>query len=285
MTTMTIENAKTKVVFKKGDVLRTALTEEPGAGAVKFAKMILEEYNFLVSKENYRIKLTTGDYYEIADMFRANGGINNIGSRMEYNGIAIEVAGDIIYGDFEEFKRIKRCHFCGYFYWDITKNNSSHVCSSECKQGKDIVLKHYRRQIRNAGKQKRPTYKDLYYLDGEYPCWTNEYRMFEYDRKRGCYSYGDDLEVAIARHQLNVKMGGKKKKTQAINYNGTEKVTKIAVRLNNHSEKVKSKTTVIRKSREEIEKHLLETYGATKLAEERIRAEKAGRGFFYVETI
>lgn len=281
MTTMTIENAEAKVEFKKGDVLRTALTEEPGAGAVKFAKWILEAYDF-VGKENYRIKLTTGDYYEIADMFRANGGINIVGSRMEYSGVAIDVARTITYGDLQT-DRIKRCHFCGYFYWDITKNNSSHVCSPECKTGKDNVLRKYRRQVRNADKPKRKLLKDEHY-SYEYSFFESDYWMREYDRRHQAYSYGDNFEAVVGYHQVAAKNGGKRVKVpQKIEYNGTEKVKSIYVKSPRYDKSIKtaSKVKSFKMSRKEIEGHLLESYGAQKLAYERRFAQLHSIGKAY----
>lgn len=49
--------------------------------------------------------------------------------------------------------KIKDCAFCGYVYRDITKNNSSKVCSRACKAGKDAEEK--RRKRREKGEFNR----------------------------------------------------------------------------------------------------------------------------------
>ena len=241
MTTKTIE-------FKEGEVLtKTGLKVDPGAGAVKLAQ-----------------EFAVGRTYE------------------EVEGIMT----DLIDGNFEgaEDKRVKRCHYCGYFYRDVTKNNSSHVCSPECKTGKDIVLKQYRREVRNEGKPKRKLLKDEHYYDGEYSFFSNDFWMREYDRRHQTYSYGNNFEAVVGYHQVKAKNGGKRVNVpQKIDYNGTEKVTPIHVKLPRHDKSVKtaSKVKSYKMSREEIEGHLLESYGAKKLAYERRFAQLHSIGKAY----
>lgn len=44
--------------------------------------------------------------------------------------------------------RIKDCAYCGYLYRDITKPNSSKVCSPECKKGIDAERKRDKRHAK-----------------------------------------------------------------------------------------------------------------------------------------
>ena len=184
----------TTIKVEKGQLLITALKVEPGAGAVAYA-------------ESYVKEMTLEHVTPLCEDLVGGGTIR-----------LLEALG---FSD----KKVRRCQYCGYYYRDATKNNSSLVCSDECKTGKDIVLKAYRRKVAYAGKPRRPTYKELYYRGEEtgYPHWMNERYMLEYDRKHESYSYGDNLEAVIGREMQKAKMGGKKRLTQAIDYNGRKR--------------------------------------------------------------
>lgn len=241
----------TKIKVEKGQLLTTALKVNPGPGAIDFAMRYVEELTL-----EHVIPLCT----------------------------------DLVDGYFEEIddKKVRRCQYCGYYYRDSTKNNSSLTCSTECKTGKDIVLKDYRRKVRNAGKTKRQTYKDKYYAEytsdgeiNEYPFWTSDYRAREYDRKHGgVYSYGDDFEKIVGRALLNRKMGGKKKIPQVIDYDGYKKAKPFAVKISEKQHKTKECIT-IKRSAADIEADLLERYGEEKLAKARYEAMLFGRGRYH----
>lgn len=236
----------TTIKVEKGQVLITALTVGPGEGAVEFAMRYVEEL--------------TIEHVE-------------------------EVCKDLVSGNIEEIndKKVRRCQFCGYYYMDKTKNNSSLTCSDECKTGKDIVLKAYRRKVKEDSKPKRPTYKQLYYFgrDTEYPHWASEFHMFENDRKHGAYSYGDNFEEVVGKALLNAEMGGKKKKAQVIDYDGDEIVIPFAVKLSEKQHKTKVHKT-IKRSASEIEADLLARYGAEKLASARREAMIFGKGKYQI---
>lgn len=236
----------TLIKVEKGQLLITALKQDPGEGAIEFAMRYVEEMT------------------------------------LEHVGAVCE---DLVSGNFEEInnKKVSRCQFCGYYYADKTKNNSSLTCSDSCKTGKDIVLKAYRRKVKSAGKPKRPSYEQLYYFgrDTEYPHWSSEFHMFENDRKRGAYSYGDNFEEVIGKAILNAKMGGKKKKQQLIDYDKFDGAIPFAVKLSEKQLKTMVHKT-IKRSAADIEADLVARYGAKKLAEERRRARfvaKGGYGF------
>jgi len=176
---MTTKTAKktTKTTFKlnKGDVLaKTGLKVKPGEGAVEFARQFFPPFV---------------DYHE-----------------------GLEIATDLIDGFFVgvEDPRVRRCNHCGYYYRDKTKNNSSLVCSEDCKDGKDTVLQWYRREIRKADKPRRLSWMDMHYathIPGtseklEYPFWKSDWHMFEYDRKHKSYSFGDNFEQYVAQQKL-----------------------------------------------------------------------------------
>lgn len=231
----------TTIKVEKGQLLITALKQEPGKGAVEFAMRYVEEL--------------TIEHVE-------------------------EVCKDLVSGNIEEIndKKVRRCQFCGYYYMDKTKNNSSLTCSDECKTGKDIVLKAYRRKIKEDAKPKRPSYRDKYCAwHLEYPFWQSDFHMKENDRKHGAYSYGDNFEEVVGKALLNAEMGGKKKKAQVIDYDGDENVIPFAVKLSEKQHKTMEHKT-IKRSATDIEADLLARYGAKKLAEERRRAHFFAKG-------
>lgn len=240
----------TTIKIPKGYVMGpTALKVWPGEGAVNFAKQFVAE----MTEEH-----------------------------------VMEVCEDLVAGYFVGYgdKKVRRCQFCGYYYRDTTKNNFSLVCSDECKTGKDIALKAWRRKTKSAGKPRRLTYKDLYYAEYwpgtgvklEYPFWASDFHMFEYDRKHKAYAYGDNLEEVVARALLNIEMGGKKKSTQTIDYDGDQKAAKFAVKL---SEKQRKTTEVViyKSSSEDIAAGFIERYGADKMAQVRRAAIIWGKGY------
>lgn len=221
------------IKLEKYDVLnRTALKVDPGKGAVDFAKRYVEEMTLLHVEA---------------------------------------VCKDLIAGNFEEIddKKVRRCQYCGYFYRDNTKNNSSLVCSDECKSSKDIVLKAFRRKEKAEGKPRRASFKEMYYTEHlEYPFFTSEKKMMEYSARHEV-SYGDEFEETIGKVMTNRMMGGKKKSTQNIEYNGDEVTSKIKVRIASHGNKEAGQVV---KYKADCQTELMQRYGARKLEQERIRA-------------
>lgn len=237
----------TKIKLKKGEVLKdTFLKVSPGEGAIEFARRYFF-FNML-------------DYDEL------------------------EIATALVDGDFAEVNdpRVRRCAHCGYYYRDKTKNNSSVTCSKECGTSKDIVLKAWRREVRKVGKVRRLSWLDLHYVSSskgkplEYPFWKSNWHMFEYDRKRKVYSFGDDFEQYVAQQKRKEESGNKRKTPEHIDYNGDIKPRNIYVKLGGHIGY--GKVTVMKRSREEIEADLLARYGAKKLQQERFRAQMASVG-------
>lgn len=241
----------TNIKLKKGDVLKsTFLKVAPGAGAVDLA----QRYYFF----------NMVDYDEL------------------------EIAAALVDGHFEgvDDPKVRRCAHCGYYYRDRTKNNMSVTCSKECASGKDIVLKAWRREVRKDDKVHRLTWLDLHYASSykgeplEYPFWRNDWHMFEYDRKRKVYSFGDDFEQYVAQQKRKAEMGGKRKTAEQIDYDGYNVPRNIHVKLGGHVGY--GKVTVIKQNREKIEAELLARYGAKKLQQERVRAQMAALGRYKI---
>lgn len=233
---MTTKTNQPAIKLNEGEVLRTALKVEPGAGAIKLAQ------EFAVGRT----------YEEVA-----------------------EIMADLIDGYFEgaDDKRVKRCHYCGYFYRDVTKNNSSHVCSPECKAGKDVVMQDYRRKVKASDKPKKLTNRDKYYnADHEYPFWISEYEMMKHSWKYELMT--NDVEKYEAAKQRKIMIGGKRRGTpEAIDYNGDEhNVKDIHVKFTPNNRDA-GKEHVKSVSASDQDAYLLQKYGATKLAQERRRAQ------------
>lgn len=78
-------------------------------------------------------------------------------------------------------KRVKRCNYCGYWWWDDSLRNTKRTCSDECKRGiKTIQRREQRaRQELLNPKPQKPTLMDDYLWWLEYPFWVNEYSMIK----------------------------------------------------------------------------------------------------------
>lgn len=236
----------TTLKLKQGEVLKDTAFKNPGAGAIEFAREYIEQEI---------------DYYELLDVMT-----------------------DLIDGNFVEIhdKKVKRCQCCGFYYRDKTKNNSATTCSPECKATKDAVLKTYNRRIKaEQNGTARKDYRYGRYAYGEYPFWVNDAAMFEYDRKQGVYSYGDNLESVIATAQKRALMGGKKRVTENFGlYEGewSNAETQRLPEFWGDTPATGGKVKVIKRSREEIEADLLARYGERKLKEARRRAIEYAKG-------
>lgn len=203
----------------------------------------------------------------------------------------LEVMASVIDGYVEgiDDKKVKRCGYCGHLYIDPTKNNSSKVCSDECKGGKDYEGKKEKRKITKVTTGKARKYaNDLYYhSDIEYPFWVGngkmsaEDTMMAFDRKRGVISLGDNFENVVATYQRRQRMGGKRKNTDNTNLyesKWSNSVWKPSAEFWGDTKPVASKVKVIKRTREDIEAYMLETFGEKKLAMARKRALDYAKG-------
>ena len=232
--------------LKQGEVLKATAFKKPGTAAIEFARQY-------IGPDMY--------YYEMLD-----------------------VMSDLIDGNFIEIhdKKVKRCQCCGFYFRDVTKNNSATTCSRECKAGKDAVLKTYKRRVRKEQEgTERKSFKHGRYYGGEYSFWCSEWAMFEYDRKHAIYSHGDDFEEVVASAQRRVLMGGKKRVTDNYGlYEGewSNSETVRSPEFWGDTKTVGGKVKTIKRSREEIDAYLLEKYGEKKLAKARYEAEIHAKG-------
>lgn len=231
--------------IKQGEVLKATAFNNPGAGAIEFARQY-------------------------------------IGAGQTYDDM-IEVMAAVIDGNFIEVhdKKVKRCQCCAFYFRDKTKNNSATTCSRECKASKDAVIKTINRRIRTEQSGKaRPTYKDGRYYAGEYSFWCNDQAMFEYDRKHKSYAQGDNFEAVIATAQKRLKMGGRKKVTtdfKLYEKNWSSSLYKPSMEFYGDTPATGGSVKVIKRSREEIEEDLLDRYGEKHLAKMRKFAQDHAR--------
>lgn len=227
-----------------------------------------------------------------------------ISSEMTYEEM-LEVMAHVIDGyiEVENRKRLRICNCCGYFFIDVTKNNSALICSDSCKKKKDAVLQELRREERRADKPRRLSFKDIYYVqylkDGtklEYPYWneakfgnyirTPEQIMYEYDRNRKIESYGDDFEQIIGIKLLQMEQILPKKKVPELIIYDSEKGVKrppFVVKFSPYNNDVKKPINypVVKKEKGEVEADLQSRYGEYKLKQAKRRAmyHKTGNYF------
>lgn len=163
------------IKIPRGQVLETALLEIPGSGALDLMREISER------------------------------------ERCDLPFIYLNIR-DGVFDDYLASDRINNCQHCGYPYRDITKNNSSLVCCTDCKRKKDIFLKDLRRQRQRAGDpNRRFSYKELHMTGGEYPFWKSIEHAEMHDMRNGSYCYGDNLEAVAGAAQMRALMGGRRK--------------------------------------------------------------------------
>lgn len=240
----TTQTAKTKEMLV---ITKTAFKVEPGAGAIQFARELYYKY---AAAENDPIltaqRIIDAEYPE------------------------------------HEHKKVKCCQYCGYFFRDKTKNNSSKVCSDDCKAGKDVVMRTHKRRTKAADKPRKLTNRQKYYYSHyEYPFWINEYEMMKDAWSRETLT--DEIEKHEAKRELKEKNGGKRRgEPEKIEYNGDEGyIRNIQVKLTPYNREL-AKVHVKKMTAEKQTAYLLKTYGALKLAQERRRAlifERNGRRF------
>lgn len=226
--------------LKQGEVLKDTAFKNPGTGAIDFARRY-------------------------------------IGPGMDYHDM-LEVMEDVVDGNIVEIhdKKVKRCQCCGYFFRDITKNNSATTCSRECKAGKDAVLKTYTRRVKKEQNGTgRKSFKYGRYHGGEYPFWVNDWAMFEYDHKHNIYAHGDDFEEVVAAAQRRILAGGRKRVTDNYGLYEGEWSNKETTRSHDFwgdTPTTGGKVKTIKRTRADIEAYMLDKYGEKKLAKARYEA-------------
>lgn len=125
---------------------KTAEYREPGEGAIKFARQYVEG---LTREEALPVikRLLKGEMHDPTD------------------------------------KRVKRCDYCGYWWYDDSLRNNKKTCSDECKRGiKTMQRKEQRANkalLNPIPKRKKHRLIDDYIWWLEYPFWVNEYPMIK----------------------------------------------------------------------------------------------------------
>lgn len=117
---------------------------DPGEGAIKYAHQVFEG-NSRIEVETMLPALLKGELNEAED------------------------------------KRVKRCDYCNYWFYDDSLRNTRRTCCDDCK----ISYKTLQRRKQRADKAflnpkpRKDKLEDLYLWWLEYPCWANEYAMIK----------------------------------------------------------------------------------------------------------
>lgn len=102
-------------------------------------------------------------------------------------------------------KRVKRCDFCGYQWYDDSLRNTRKTCSSECKTGiKTLQRAKQRETARLIARQvRKKTKRELnYYYWFEYPFWLSEYEMLKQSWKYEVPYDAEFMSVVDANNQI-----------------------------------------------------------------------------------
>ncbi|HET7579775.1 MAG TPA: hypothetical protein VFK33_10875 [Bacillales bacterium] len=123
-------------------------------------------------------------------------------------------------------KRVKRCSYCGYFYRDKTRNNSSKTCSRECKIDRDTLKRRQKKldkELLEGKPSRKKTLREELYADWlEYPFWANEDAMIRYHRQMESGYSTRKVEQIAAAKQRDEMMGGKRTPRRVVPYSGRE---------------------------------------------------------------
>ncbi|MCG7314928.1 hypothetical protein MHL30_17555 [Priestia flexa] len=78
-------------------------------------------------------------------------------------------------------KRIKRCDYCNYWFYDESLRNTKRTCCDDCKTSYKTLQTAKRRAEKALfnPKPKKERLQDLYLWWLEYPFWANEYAMLK----------------------------------------------------------------------------------------------------------
>lgn len=221
---------------------KTTQYKQPGAGAIEFAATFMEGTTFTTGMPVIK-QLMEGKMHDPND------------------------------------KKVKTCAFCGYYYRDKTKNNSSKTCSPECKIDLDTFRRAQKKadkELLNPKKVKDVEVKYVYWL--EYPFWNREYDMLKNSWKYEAPYSPDKIEQINAAKQRAAMLGGKRKPKRVVPYNGDEKgSSKVSVNFGKKAvNKKPSEVVSSRMSPEEMKAYFESKYTEEHLRKERWRAMNTG---------
>lgn len=152
-------------------------------------------------------------------------------------------------------KRIKECIVCGGTFRDNTRPGNKKTCSPECA---DEARKARQREEYRKKNPPKPTQRQLYYYDHyEYAFWLDERISNNQTWKNTVpYSTSKVEQISVAKQRYDL-MGGRKKQTGTIDYNGDEKGnTKTTVHFVEHDDKKPSKVITYKLTPEELAEYL-----------------------------
>lgn len=159
-------------------------------------------------------------------------------------------------------ERIKSCDYCRWYFRDPTRPGNAKTCSRSCKTATDTVKRAVKKVVADKvnGVKKRLTTREKHYAsEREYSYWSDEAEMIAYTaRYETSTDILEQIEGAIYR---DTKLGGKKKGSPVIAYNGDEsKQATVNVKfVQNDSSSSEVRVSTMKAS--EIDAYYIEKYG------------------------
>ncbi|WP_025783072.1 hypothetical protein [Sporosarcina sp. D27] len=158
-------------------------------------------------------------------------------------------------------KRNKTCGSCGKPFRDNTRPNNKKACSTVCG---DVLRKQRQRNQYAADTAhivRKPSQYDFYKsLDLEYPFWGAK-PMQNLTQRIESLQPTDKVERIMAAQQREALIGGKRKQTETISYDGDEKGGHgVSVRFAEHDDKEPGPVTTTKMTAEEMDRYFAETY-------------------------
>lgn len=146
----------------------------------------------------------------------------------------------------------KDCEVCGERFEDNTRPKNKKTCSRKC--GDEARKARQRKEYRKENPPKLNQRQLYYYNHYEYAFWNTEERIADNQTWKHTVPYSTDkVEKIQAAQQRYDLIGGRKKNTGAIDYNGDEKgVTGVSVQFVEHDDKKASEVTTYQLPAEEL---------------------------------
>lgn len=153
-------------------------------------------------------------------------------------------------------KVYKECIVCRVIFEDNTKPKNKKTCSRECAEEARKARQRKEYKVKNPPK---PNQRQLYYYDHyEYAFWNTEERIANNQTWKHTVPYDttkvEQISAAKQRYDL---IGGRKKQTGVIDYNGDEKGnTKTTVHFVEHKHKEPGEVVSYTMTPEELAEYL-----------------------------
>ncbi|SKA88711.1 hypothetical protein [Sporosarcina newyorkensis] len=156
---------------------------------------------------------------------------------------------------------VKHCAWCGELFFDNTKPKNKKTCSKDCGDSLRKQKQRDKYAADTAHIPRKPTQYEIYQMShSEYPFWETRV-MQNLAQKHESLQPTDKVERIIGRRQIDELIGGRRKKSEVISYDGDEKGSHgVSVRFAEHDDKEPGEVTTYKMTAEEMDRYFAETY-------------------------